>query len=309
MDDKPSINKIAKDFWNKFMLYENIIYKNIMKRNSIEYNQSINIVEKIIQELNIKNMVSIHFGIDTRNGMVLDERKDHIELIISPMFQRSYQKLVWELYNESFNQKLPKYRSVIKYKFYRPSYINNITLNYEIEKGKEQNLNKKRKDQDKSQIIEITKDDFYYYPILNDQKKKLHILLFVKDDKANCLIKIEKYKDREIWMPKDNGIHAILDSAIGEYNLLNVLDKMEIHLESDLDSEEFKDIDSLKLENIVNEMEMIHNHSLSDFHKCSRCEYSNKQVKLYICKCKKVYYCDTICQQAHRKLHLLGGCK
>jgi hypothetical protein len=292
-----NVDQLAKDFWTKFMVYENTIYENMLKRNSTEYNQSVNIVEKILFELKIQNMAGIHFGIDTRNGMVLDERKDYVELIISPMFQRTNQKLLYELYNESFNHNLPKYWSVVKYKFHRPSYINIIVLNYSKEFEKE-NIE-----------IEITKNDFLYYPILNDQKTKLSILLFIKDDKAPYLIKKEKCNDREIWIPKDNGIHAMLDSAIGEYNLLNVLDKMEIHLESDLDDEDFKEIDSLKLENIVNEMDMIHNHALSKFHKCSRCEYSNKQVKLYTCKCKKVYYCDTICQQSHRKLHILGGCK
>lgn len=287
-----NVQQIAKDFWNQFIVYEPEIYRNIIERNNIKYNQSINIVEQITKDLNIQSMVGIHFGIDTRNGMALEERKDHIELMISPIFRRTNQLLIFALYNESFNHNLPKNWSIIKYKFHRSSYINTIVLNYTV----------------KDTIIEITKEDLYYFPIINDQKTKLSILLFVKDDKAEYLIKKEKHNDREIWIPKDNGIYAILDSAIGEYNLLNVLDKMEIHLESDLDGDDFKDINLNKIENIVNEIDMIHNHSLSKFHKCSRCEYSNKQVKLYICKCKNVYYCDVICQRAHRELHLLSGC-
>lgn len=292
---------IAEQFWMKFIIYEKIIYDNMMKKSIAEYNQSVNIVETIAKDLNIHTKIGTYFGIDTRNGMVLSERKNHIEFIISPLFHKSNQKLVHALYNESFKHKLPTYWSVIKYKFHQPSYIHTIVLNYT-------DSSSQTPDKDSSNLIEITKDAFSYYPIVNDKKTQISILLFIKDDKAKYLIKKEKYNDREIWIPIDNGIHAMMDSAIGEYNLLNVIDKMEIHLESDLEKDEFKEIEPYKIENIVNDVEMINNHSLSKFHKCSRCEYSNNHVKLYICKCKKVYYCDSICQKAHRELHLLGGC-
>jgi len=292
--------QIAKIFWCKFVAIEPDIYNNILKRNNCEYNQSVNQVLLITKELGIYDKIGIHFGIDIRNGMPLNERKDIAELIISPLFQRTNQTLVHALYAESFNHNLPKYWSVIKYKYHRASNINSVTLNYPIQNNSPNEMSES--------IQEITKEDFSYFPILNEQKTKLSILLFIKDDKAKFLIKKEKYNDRDIWIPSDTGIYAVLDSAIGEYDLLNTLDKMEIHLESDLDNDDFKDVISLKIENIINDIEMIHNHPLSNFHKCSRCEYSNKQVKLYICKCKNVYYCDSICQKAHRELHVLGGC-
>jgi hypothetical protein len=305
MDTKLNTQKVAKEFWTKFMENESILYNNIKKRNIDEYNQSINIIDEIINSLNIKNMVNVHFGIDTRNGMVLPERKDNIELILSPIFQRNNQQLIIDLYNESFNYKLPNYWTVIKYKFHRSSQIHTIILNYDKKATLEIG-------DSAGEIIEISKDDFSYYPIINDKKTQLSILLFIKDDKSTYLIKKEKVTvkniDREIWIPKDNGIHAILDSAIGEYNLLNTLDKMEIHLESDLKKEEFLNIDSIKIENIINDIHMINNNPLNTFNKCSRCEYSNKNIKLCICKCKNAYYCDTICQQAHRKLHKLNCC-
>lgn len=292
---------IAKKFWEEFMKYEKIIYDNLLKRNETEYNQSINIVSQITKSLNIENNVGIYFGIDIRNGMNLSERKDCIELIISPLFQRSNQKLTIDLYNESFKHNLPNYWSVVKYKFHRQSYIHTIILNY----SKPELIDEKTTDA----IVEITKDHFHYHSITNDEKTKISVLLFVDDDMASYLVKKEKYNDRDILIPKDNGIHAILDSTIGEYNLLNVLDKMEIHLKSETNQEDFKNIEIYPIENLSKDIEMIHNHSLSKFHTCSRCEYSNKQIKLYVCKCHKVYYCDSICQKAHREMHLLGGCK
>lgn len=294
--DPKNVYETAKQFWKMFKTHEPDIYNNILKRNENDYNKSVNIVTQITKELCIDTNVGIYFGIDIRNGMNLNERKDYVEIIISPLFQKKNQSLVIALFNESFNCNLPKYWSVIKYKFHRPSYIHTITLNY---------TNKN----DGLDNVEITKNHFYFHPILNERKTKISILLFIDDDISPYLIKKENHKERELWFPIDNGVHAILDSAIGEYNLLNAIDKIEIHLKSDVDKDEFKDVQLRKLETIIDDIELIHNHSLSKFHTCSRCEYSNKQVKLYICKCRKVYYCDSICQKAHRELHLLGGCK
>jgi hypothetical protein len=312
VDNKTNLNLTAKNFWNHFIKIESRLCSNIKKRNIVEYNQTINLIADILKKLSIENMVNIQFGIDTRNGMNLPERKNSIEMILSPIYQRNNQQLIYELYNESFNYKLPEYWSVIKYKFHRSSFIHSVILNYD--KKTQISDDKKSLENGESCIknMEITKDDFSYFPIVNDNKTSLNILLFIKDDKQKYLInkKSIKVNDtiRELWVPIDNGIHTMMDCAVGEYNLLNLFDKIEIHLESDLLTEEFKNIDSIKIENLINDIDTIHNNSINSFQKCSRCEYSNKNIKLQLCKCKNVYYCDIICQKAHRKLHKLGGC-
>jgi hypothetical protein len=306
------IKETAKEFWNNFMMIEFSLTNNLKKRNVVEYNQSVSSVEDILKKLSIENMVNIQFGIDTRNGMNLPERKNIIEMILSPIHQKKNQPLIYALYNESFNHSLPVYLNVIKYKFHRPAFIYSIVLNYD---EKKQDSNKKlplKIDDSCVKNIEITKSDFSYFPIINDKKTSLNILLFIKDDKHKYLINKEEVKinntSRELWVPIDNGIHTIMDCAVGEYNLLNVFDKIEIHLESDLLTDEFKEIESIKIENLINDINTIHNNSLNSFQKCSRCEYSNKNINLQLCKCKNVYYCDVICQKAHRKLHKLSGC-
>jgi hypothetical protein len=295
MTDTLTIKQTAKLFWESFMIHETHIHETMLKRNADDYYQVNTIIEQITTKLKIQNMVGIQFGIDVRNGMNLIERKDHIEIIISPLFQKKNQELTIELYNASHNIKLPTHWSVIKYKFHNPTYINTIILNYKDQ-------------QDVNKLIEITKDSFLYHPIINEKKTQISVLLFIDDNVSKHLIKKEIYNEREIWIPKDNGIHAILDSVIGEYNLLNTMDKMEIHLKSDLGTDEFKDITTKKIENIVNDINMLNGHALSKHYICSRCEYSNKHVKLYTCKCHKARYCDITCQKAHRAMHLLSGC-
>jgi hypothetical protein len=286
--------QLSKLFWTKFMERENEMKELLLKRNSEEHQKARSIIDEIIIKLDINNCVGILFGVDVRNSLVLPERKDYIELIITPLYQRKNIKLVTALYKEYHNY-LPNYWSVIKYKFWQPSHIESIAVNYKNENSTKTGY----------ELIEITKSDIKYHPIVEQKENKLSILLFINDTKAPYLIKKEKYEMngtiREIWIPKDYSIYAILDSAIGEYNLLNIINKMEIYLES-----EEKDVERHPIENIIGVVDMITNNPMSNIYKCSRCNYSNTQTKLKCCKCKNAYYCDNICQKAHRNLHKLN---
>ena len=288
MEFKKDITQIAKIFWNEFQQNEKEIYNNIIMETPENDNIAISIIDKLKYNLGIQLFIGTYFKLSTRNCMKLNERKKCVEFIISPLFQKSNKPLLDTMYNEYLKIKLPKHWSIIKYKSNKPKFIQDAVLTYGD--------------------IEVTKDDFYYHPIINEQKNQLSIMIFIKDDKAPYLMKKEKINGGEIWVPNGNGIHSMLDSAIGEYNLINILDKIEIHLYSILNTKLYENIPNYSLQNIMNDINMIHNNSLSTFHNCSRCEYSNQHVKLYICKCKKTYYCDSICQRAHRDLHLLGGC-
>ena len=283
-----NFEQIAKDFWVKFKEQESFLYENLLNRNFESYNKVLSAMTIIKKDLNINEIIDTNFGIDTRNGMALTERKNNVEFIISPLFKKNNISLLNAIFAECFKHNIPKYWNIVKYKYFQPGFINTITLNYGTDN-----------------VVEINKDHFSYIPIINQQNSTLNLILFVNDSISKYLIKKEKYNDREIYIPVDNGIHAILDSAVGEYNLLNVIDKMEICLESDINLEDFKEEKIFKIENLINELNMINNNPLSNIKYCSHCKYSSNQVKLYVCKCKKTYYCDNICQKANRSVHKL----
>ena len=95
--------QLSKLFWTKFMERENEMKELLLKRNSEEHQKARSIIDEIIIKLDINNCVGILFGVDVRNSLVLPERKDYIELILTPLYQRKNIKLISALYKEYHN--------------------------------------------------------------------------------------------------------------------------------------------------------------------------------------------------------------
>jgi hypothetical protein len=318
-------SEIARKFWVMVMECRDEIEEKLMERSAYRYQQVNDIIDKIKVKLGISNapfaeqtssqqhapfaeqtsrQVGIYFGIDVRNGMKLSERKNSIEIIISPMLCRKNKQLthcIFDAYHahiKAHNIQTKYTWSVAKYKFWQPASLQSISINYK----------KPAIANTESDLLEITQSDFSYFPILDSSKEKpskLDIILFINDDVAKYLIKKEEMtinnKKRNIWIPINSSIYAILDSAIGEYSLLNILDKMEIYLKS-----EHEDINRHPLDHLTKIIQMINNNPLNDVHTCARCEYANTQMTMKKCICKKVFYCDAICQKANRAIHKLS---
>jgi hypothetical protein len=286
-------------FWQKILTHTTAIESHLQARELTRYNQIREIIKITLQELNFN--IDVHFGIDVRNGQVLAERKNHIEMILSPAHQRYNIKLINHLYKSNRVKQLPKTWSVVKYKFYQPRLIDSMILNY-VEKKSNTDAESEIED-----VIEVTKDDFEYFPVIDIPNSKLNLILFISDDKAQFMLDkrvITKSEfptlaqDRTIWYPKDTTIYTVIDSAVGEYNTMNRIDKIEIYLKSEQPELIRKPINLL-----VNEIMMMNNNPLSAVQACARCCYQNTQVSLLVCKCKKTKYCDIICQRSHRHLH------
>jgi hypothetical protein len=285
MPTETEINEIADNFWKKITESMKDIRENMMKRDSTGYNSVMVIISNIKKSLNICGYIDCCLGIDTRNGIVLSERKNHLEMMISPVLKK-YNNIV-QIMHKNYKKYIIGDLSVVKYKFHQPSYINTISLNYESA------------DEQKN-IIDITQNNFKCFPILDGEI--LSFILFVDESVAKYLIKLEEVDinntKRDIWIPKDTGIYAIISSAIGEYAMMNIIDKMEIYPDS-----EHKEIERKPLSNLTDTVNMILNNPMKNTLKCSRCSYTSNQVNILNCKCKKAYYCDKLCQKAHYKLH------
>lgn len=285
MPTEIELSEIADNFWIKINESITDIRESMMKRDSNGYNNVMLIISNIKKSLNICDYIDCCLGIDTRNGIVLAERKNHLEMLISPVLKK-YNNIVQIMHNNYEKYSISDL-SVIKYKFHQPSYINTITLNYE------------NTDEQKN-IIDVTQNNFKCCTILDGEI--LSFILFIDESVAKYLIKLEEIEinntKREIWIPKDTGIYTIISSAIGEYAMMNIIDKMEIYPDS-----EHKEIERKPLSILTDTVNMILNNPMKNTVKCSRCGYTSNQVKILNCKCKKAHYCDKLCQKAHYKLH------
>lgn len=281
---KKKLRDVSCLFWEAILEHKNVINEYLFRRND-DYKNVVMLIDKIKDRFDLRDSIGLYFSIDIRNGIQFEERKNMVELILSPIMQRGNLDLLhimYAVYYEKYSSQTEW--SVIKYKFWQPLHLESVSINYE-----EENV-----------PICITHADFEYHPVVENDK--ISILLFIKDDLQKYLVKKETYtineEERELWIPSNINIYTILDSAIGEYNLLNTLDKMEIYLHS-----EHPKIDRFPLEHLSNNVQKINNNPLSKMVKCSRCDYSNKQTTQKRCVCKKIYYCDKICQNANRKIH------
>lgn len=284
-DNFDVLKTLCIDFWNDIQKSKELIEEHLQTRDPIIYQQIVNIVNITKYKYNITDRIGLYFGIDVRNGLQLSERNGSIELILSPLMQRNNITLLNMLYDEVIKNDIFANWVIIKYKFWQPFQFDRLSI--------------------KCDNIDITQSDFEYYPMIDETTNKLSIILFIRDEIHSHLIKKENVNisgnERCIWIPININVYTILDGAIGEYNLLNILDKMEIYLKS-----EYPEIERFNLEHFTKNIQKINNNPLSKLVKCSRCHYSNKQTKLKVCKCKKVYYCDAICQLANRYIHKLS---
>jgi hypothetical protein len=291
-------------FWQKILTHTSTIESHLQARELTHYNKIREIIKITLQELDFN--IDVHFGIDVRNGQVLTERNNQIEMILSPAHQRYNIKLINHLHKSLRVKQLPKSWSVVKYKFYQPRLIDSMILSY-VEKKPDIKETDDSDVENEDTIIEVTKNDFEYFPVMDIPNSKLNLILFISDDKASYMLQkrvITKSEfptlidDRTIWYPKDTTIYTVIDSAVGEYNTMTCIDKIEIYLKS-----EQTDIIRKPINLLVNEIMMMNNNPLSSVHACARCGYQNIQVSLLVCNCKKTRYCDSICQRAHRSLH------
>lgn len=268
-----------ENFWDTLAEAEPKIKALLYDREEEQYNEANMLVNGIARKLNLN--LGLQLFVDTRNGIKLQERKDHIELVVSPMVNRSRVAYVKALYDDHFG-KLPAYWSVIKYQPWRLSDLYNLTMICP----------------DKTTIDQ---NDFSFCAIRDAQSQKLDVCLFVSEDKAKYLVKKETQeingKKRELYMPINHCIYTMLNAAVGEFHMLNTLRNMEIYVENT------ENLVQHPLHKMREEIMVIVNNPMSNIHTCSRCGHTNAHVKMMKCRCGKVFYCDAVCQRAHRAIH------
>ena len=237
--------------------------------------------------------INVFLSIGSRNGMNLPERETHIEMTLSTAYLKKNKKVIENLYDAHHGYMPPSW-TVLKYKYWHKSLLQAVAIDCTHDQ----------------EIIEITKEHFSYHPCVEEKSSKFSIILFVDDDIHKHILrsqlyapKSKKIKARKIWVPSDGRVHDIVESAIGEFAMVNTLDKLEIHLKSSNEK-----VERFQLEHLTQTAQFISNNPYSKFKeilskKCGRCGYLGVNLDLKKCSCGKTYYCDVACQKAHRSTH------
>jgi len=274
------------DFWNKFLKIEQMVVHHLRKNTVDDQEQALNGIDIAGKISGFPLLFQVGFNL--RNGKTLDERKDSLELVISPNWDRKKVSLVNQVYEASKKADLPTYWNVVKYQVFEPSFV------YELN------------------VQGVTYEDFEYCAQLNFEGTKawVGVLIFVKDELAKKILKKkksdEKSPENNEWELDGNSVQGkapllFLNSAVGEYNMITRIKAVEF-----LPANSHQTIPRYSLADLHQEFEKIdrQDYEIDAIHSCVRCGYHSYQVDVAPCgKCKKVYYCDEMCKKADAKNH------
>lgn len=274
------------DFWKEFINFEQIIVYNLKLGTKNSQLYALKGIETIGKKTGYDLLFQI--GYDTRNGRNFPERKNTFELIISPNWNRNKIPMVEELYSAHKEFDIPEYWSIVKYQVFNPTFIYELNI-----KG-------------------ITHEYFQYCSQININGSEiwLGLIVFIKDELAEkILIKDnpeEKNPEKISWKLKENCIKSkipmiFLNSTVGEYNMIKRIKAVDfIPMSSHLT------IPRYALSDLCMEFEKMDKHASPNdkILSCFRCEYNSYQVDIKSCtKCKKIYYCDNLCEIGDFETH------
>lgn len=235
------------------------------------------------------NTITFHVGVELRNGKRLPERKESIELVISPNWDRARIKLVDEIYEAWVQKKVdvPTYWNVVKYQPFLPSVVYDLDLDG------------------------VTHNDFEYCIQFNYSGADVWvgILIFVKEELAKSILeKVGDGKESDSWVlntKKKNGRAPLifLNAAVGEYNMIMRIKAVEF-----LPANSHSTIPRYALCDLHAEFEKIdkYKYASNSVNECVRCGHYSYQTNLVKCEGTKcdIYYCDAVCKEADAANHV-----
>jgi hypothetical protein len=139
---------------------------------------------------------------------------------------------------------------------------------------------------------------------LNDKGKHVfHLILRFNNKLAKKILVKKEIKfensSRTVWYPINAGlIELIITNIIGQYNFINNIGYIELLPKKDCDETVVFD-ELISLQDHIKIIEKTDN-----ILKCNTCNRKEYQLPLHRCsKCKKNYYCSTICQMIDFDTH------
>ena len=276
------------DFWAEFMKIEQQVVFNLRLDTDEGKDMAMRGLELIGRMSGYPLVFQV--GINIRNGKKLPERKDTLELVVSPNWDRKKVALVEKIYDAwaSLPTCIPSYWTVVKYQPFLPCSI------YSMDIGG------------------VTHEDFEYCIQFNYAGADVWvgILVFLKMELAAELLTkaSEAAGPNPTWFldtKKKNGRAPLifLNSAVGEYNMITRIKAVEF-----IPADSHPTIPRYSLLDLHKEFEKIDKQKYSNkpganVEECVRCGHYSYQTKLIKCSVCDIYYCDSVCMKADAENH------
>ena len=317
-----NLNEKYELFWMKLINWWPYIYNRLIENSSeSQTNIKIIILKKINSFLeNIKLDISFTYG--EINNINLSQYSNIIEIYISPIMDKNNIEEMENLYNvyNKYKNHLPnlivsKYRIFNKNNikihymdytniFLSSSNLNNINYPNIIYFDDEFSLETKNNLETKNTKYIFNQDEILYSQTIGKGNINNIILHLVIVFKKNINEFFEKKKiifensERDVWICKNNSIDILLENFIGEENLINYIGYIEF-----IPFEECsKDIEYKYITELINDIEFVRKNNNINY--CNVCNHSSNQLKLSKCsRCKKILYCNKICQKIDYNNH------
>jgi hypothetical protein len=272
------------EFWREFLKIEQLIVHHLRLNNPEDQAQALRGVEIAGERSGYDLLFQV--GVSLRNGKKFPERKNSLELIISPNWNREKVPLMEKIYDSWKNANIPDYWNVVKYQVFSPSFV------YDLK------------------VKDVTYEDFEYCSQLNFEGKSawLGVLIFIKDELAEKILTLVKASEnkKDTWILDGKSIESrapliFLNSAVGEFNMITRIKAVEF-----APAGAFQTVPRYSITDLHQEFEKINRQDYSDtpVKQCIRCGYHSYQVDISVCDtCKKIYYCDSVCRNADAENH------
>jgi hypothetical protein len=277
------------EFWKEFMKIEQLIVHHLRLNTPEDQAHALSGVE-IAGKRSGYNLL-FQVGISLRNGKKFSERKNSLELVISPNWNREKVPLMEKIYDSWKDANVPDYWNIVKYQVFSPTFV------YDLK------------------VKNITYEDFEYCAQINFEGTSawIGVLVFIKDELASKILTLVKSSKSDASESKDNtwvldekSIEGkapliFLNAAVGEFNMITRIKAVEF-----APSSAFQTIPRYSITDLHQEFEKIdrQDYSIKPVKQCNRCNYHSYQVNVTACdKCKKIYYCSSICKNADASNH------
>jgi len=271
-----------RNFWYEFKRKLPIIKPLIFNNDQ----ESLVLTKQLLGDLN--RYVDINFTYGMINSRFVKEFRDHIELYISPKFNKDNDNVMLLIYN-TYNKlpfKLPNILVNCYNNFYKEEPFETLTL---TNNGVLINAD------GESTVKYLDFGVQTNYSMDKNGKALLNLIICINENVADLVIEkknvsFNKSSNRDVYLPKNGLVTTLLNNIVGEFNMIKNIGYIEFMNSKDADEVSFDELSYIR-----KELELIYKQR--NYKNCKYCNKSELQSILTYYPVGGNYYCNELCSK------------